>query len=127
MSNTLTENITWFRACYTQDVPHNGGVCVKYRSEQIALFFFARRNEWYATQNMCPHRQQMALSRGMIGSQDGEPKVACPFHKKTFSLVDGHCMSDDECGSIKTYPVKVENNIVFIGMEENEAEFFLNK
>lgn len=127
MSNTLTENITWFRACHMQDVPHNGGVCVKYRNEQIALFFFARRNEWYATQNMCPHRQQMALSRGMIGSQDGEPKVACPFHKKTFSLVDGHCMSDDECESIKTYPVKVENNIVFIGMEENEIEFFRNK
>ena len=82
MSNTLTSNLTWFAACKTYDVPHNGGVCVKYKDEQIALFYFARRDEWYATQNMCPHRRQMALSRGMIGSQAGEPKVACPFHKK---------------------------------------------
>lgn len=119
----MTRNITWFPACRTTDVPMNGGVCVKYKHEQIALFYFSRRNEWYATQNMCPHRRQMALSRGMIGSQNGEPKVACPFHKKTFSLVDGRCMADDECSYIKTYPVKVENNIVFIGVEaENENE-----
>jgi nitrite reductase (NADH) small subunit len=122
MSNTLTANITWFPACRTSDVPSNGGVCVKYKHEQIALFYFARRNEWYATQNMCPHRRQMVLSRGMTGSQGGEPKVACPFHKKTFSLVDGHCMGDDNCHSIKLYPVKVENHIVFIGVEESENE-----
>ena len=116
MSETLTDNITWFAACATADVPENGGVCVKYKNEQIALFNFTRRGEWYATQNLCPHRMQMALSRGMIGSQDGEPKVACPFHKKTFSLVDGHCMNGDDCGSIKTYPVKIENGKVYIGM-----------
>lgn len=120
MSNTLTANITWFPACKTTDVPVNGGVCVKYKHEQIALFHFTRRNEWFATQNMCPHRMQMALSRGMIGSQNGEPKVACPFHKKTFSLVDGHCMNDDECENIKVYPVKVDGNTVYIGIVECE-------
>ncbi|WP_121356604.1 nitrite reductase small subunit NirD [Flavisolibacter nicotianae] len=126
MSNTLIANMTWFAACKISDVPRNGGVCVKYKDEQIALYYFARREEWYATQNLCPHRQQMVLSRGMIGSQTGEPKVACPFHKKTFSLVDGHCMNDDECESIKTFPVKVENNIVFIGVEEDD-EYTVNK
>jgi nitrite reductase (NADH) small subunit len=122
MSNTLTENITWFPACRIIDVPLNGGVCVKYKQEQIAIFYFARRNEWYATQNQCPHRRQMALSRGMIGSQNGEPKVACPFHKKTFSLVNGRCIGEDDCDAIKTYPIKVENDIVFIGVEEIESE-----
>jgi len=48
MSNILTANITWFAACRTADVPLNGGVCVKYNDQQIALFHFARRNEWYA-------------------------------------------------------------------------------
>ena len=120
MSMTLTENRIWFPACNASDVPQNGGVCVKYKEEQIALFNFTRRGEWYASQNMCPHRRQMALSRGMIGSQNDEPKIACPFHKKTFSLIDGHCMSGEEY-SIKTYPVKVENDVVYIGIsDENE-------
>ena len=107
----------WFLACSVDDLPANGGVCVKYKEEQIALFYFTRRGEWYATQNQCPHRQQMALSRGMIGTQDDEPKIACPFHKKTFSLLTGECLSGDEC-AIKTYPVKVENGLVYIGIEE---------
>ena len=120
MSMTITENRIWFPACNASDVPQNGGVCVKYKEEQIALFNFTRRGEWYASQNMCPHRRQMALSRGMIGSQNDEPKIACPFHKKTFSLIDGHCMSGEEY-SIKTYPVKVENDVVYIGIsDENE-------
>lgn len=119
MSNALTQQITWFAACRTEDVPQNGGVCVKHRDDQIAVFNFSRRGEWYATQNLCPHRAQMALSRGMIGSQDSEPKVACPFHKKTFSLLDGHCLSGDEY-SIKTYPVKVEGGQVYIGIADEE-------
>jgi len=114
--NTPLENGgRWIYACTTDDVPENGGVCVKYKNEQIAVFHFTRIGEWYATQNECPHRKQMALSRGMIGTQGEEPKVACPFHKKTFSLKTGECLSGDEC-AIKTYPVKVENGRVFIGM-----------
>lgn len=117
---TLTEKPThtWFAACHISDVPKNGGVCVKMGNEQVALFHFARRGEWYATQNECPHRKQMALSRGMIGTQEDQPKVACPFHKKTFSLDTGKCLSDDECGSLKTYPVKVEDGKIYIGIEK---------
>lgn len=116
MAEVMSETITWFVACKTFDVPENGGVCVKYGGDQIALFHFTRRNEWYATQNLCPHRQQMALSRGMIGSQNNEPKVACPFHKNTFSLVNGECLTG-ELSALKTYPVKVEDDTVFIGVE----------
>lgn len=112
---TEVETMAWFHACSVEDVPANGGVCVKYGEEQIALYHFTRRNEWYATQNECPHRRQMALSRGMIGSQNDVPKVACPFHKKTFSLVTGECLNDDEC-AIRTYPVKIEGGRVFIGV-----------
>jgi nitrite reductase (NADH) small subunit len=109
----------WFIACKTDDVPANGGVCVKHNDLQIALYHFARRNAWYATQNQCPHRNQMALSRGMIGSMENEPKVACPFHKKTFSLETGNCLSGDEY-QLKTYPVKVKNGLVYIGINKDE-------
>jgi nitrite reductase (NADH) small subunit len=112
---SIQQASSWFPACRIEDVPENGGVCVKYRDEQIALFYFTRKNEWYATQNECPHRRQMALSRGLIGAQGDEPKIACPFHKKTFSLASGECLSGDEC-SIKTYPVKVENGKVYINV-----------
>ncbi|PJJ83796.1 nitrite reductase small subunit NirD [Mucilaginibacter auburnensis] len=113
---TLTA-IEWIPACYIDDVPENGGVCMRHGDEQIAIYNFSRRNEWYATQNLCPHKQQMALSRGMIGSAGDtcEPKVACPFHKKTFSLLTGECLNGDDY-QIKTYPVKVEDGKVYVGI-----------
>jgi len=105
---------TWFKAARVQDFPENGGACVKYKDLQIAVFNFSRRNEWYACQNMCPHKMQMVLSRGLIGSQQGEPKIACPFHKKTFSLKTGECLNAEEC-TIEVYPVRIENGFVHIG------------
>nr|WP_295866740.1 nitrite reductase small subunit NirD [uncultured Chitinophaga sp.] len=113
--------IHWFLACKASDVPHNGGVCVKYGEEQIALFYFARKDQWYATQNLCPHRKQMALSRGMTGTVKDEPKVACPFHKKTFSLLDGRCLSDEAECSLTVYPVRVTDGLVYIGVSEETA------
>jgi nitrite reductase (NADH) small subunit len=107
----------WFKACHVDDVPQEGGACVKYNDEQIAIFNFTSRNEWYATQNQCPHKMQMILSRGMIGDQGGEPKVACPYHKRTFSLKSGVNLNGD-CDNIKIYPVKIVDNYIYINIGE---------
>lgn len=109
------ETQNWVACGEVSDFPKNGGAAVKIGQKQIAVFNFDRRGEWYATDNECPHKKQMILSRGMIGSQEDVPKVACPFHKKTFSLEDGSCLNDPEF-CIDTYPVKVENSKVFINI-----------
>ncbi len=110
----ITTQIAWKAACKVQDIPFEGGACVWIDEKQIAIFRYSE-TEWYATQNLCPHKQQMALSRGMIGSAGEEPKVACPFHKKTFSLKTGECLTGDDY-QIKTFPIKIAENTVFIGI-----------
>ena len=77
---------TWFKAAPVTKFPSNGGACVQYKGKQIAVFNFTKEDKWYACQNLCPHKMEMVLSRGMIGDAAGIPKVACPLHKKTFSL-----------------------------------------
>ena len=104
----------WFKAGKTFDFPIDGGNCIKYKNKQIAVINFSRRNEWYACQNLCPHKMEMVLSRGMIGSADEIPKIACPLHKKTFSLKDGSNLNGDDY-TIATYPVKIEGDEVFVG------------
>ncbi len=86
---------------------------MKVGSSQIAVFNFTRRGEWYACQNLCPHRKEMMLSRGMLGSAEGLPKVACPLHKAAFSLESGECLTSD-LDSVRTYPVRIEHGWVFI-------------
>jgi nitrite reductase (NADH) small subunit len=110
-----SEKTKWHKAIKVEDMTEDAGTCIKYNEEQIAVFYFKKRDEWYATQNLCPHKMQMILSRGMIGDKNGEPKVACPFHKKTFSLKSGECLSGEEY-TIKTYPVKVEDGYVYVGV-----------
>ncbi|MGO3307033.1 MAG: nitrite reductase small subunit NirD [Sphingobacterium sp.] len=107
----------WLSACRVEDAIENGGICLKLNEQQIALFYFTRRNEWFATQNECPHKKQIILIRCMLGSLGDTPKVACPFHKKTFALDTGECLTGDEC-SIATYPVKIENGNVYIAVTE---------
>ena len=104
----------WFKAASVISFPANGGACIRFRDMQIAIFHFARRQEWYACQNLCPHKMEMVLGRGMIGEENGEPKVACPLHKRTFSLLSGENLNAD-LPPIATYPVKVENGFVYVG------------
>ncbi|MCB9202899.1 MAG: nitrite reductase small subunit NirD [Flavobacteriales bacterium] len=108
--------VNWFEAGKTSDFDENGGNCIKYKNLQIAVFNFTRKNKWYACQNLCPHKLEMVLSRGMIGSENEIPKVACPLHKKTFSLENGKSLSDENL-SIATFPVKIENEKVLVGFD----------
>ncbi|WNJ17840.1 nitrite reductase small subunit NirD [Pontibacter sp. G13] len=107
----------WFKAASVEDIPADGGACVKYKDKQIAIFHFRRKQAWYATQNLCPHKMEMVLARGLIGESAGIPKVACPLHKRTFSLETGENLNGSE-PAIAVYPVKVENGYIYIGFEE---------
>ena len=110
-----TENVKiWFKAGNIKDFPSNRGGCIKYKNKQIAVFNYERRYAWYACRNACPHKMEMVLSRGMTGSAGGVPKIACPLHKKTFSLIDGSNLNGDDY-KIATYPVKIEGDEVFVG------------
>ncbi len=101
----------WVKVGTTADFPIDGGATIKYGQSQIAVFNCASRGEWYATQNMCPHKKAFVLSRGIVGDAGGEPKVACPMHKKTFSLASGESLQGEEY-RISTFPVRIVDHEV---------------
>ncbi|MDO7171215.1 nitrite reductase small subunit NirD [Mariniflexile sp. AS56] len=108
---------TWFEVGTVSDFPENSGACIKYKTKQIAVYNFTRTDKWYACQNLCPHKMEMVLSLGMIGDKDGVAKVACPMHKKNFSLEDGSNLAGDDL-KIAVYPVKIEAGNVYIGFSD---------
>ncbi len=116
-TTSLDQVNVWYKAAKVSDFPKDGGACIKYKDKQIAVFNFAREGKWYACQNLCPHKMEMVLSRGMIGDDKGIAKVACPMHKKTFSLTTGENLNGD-LDAIATYPVKIEGDSVFVGFSE---------
>jgi nitrite reductase (NADH) large subunit len=103
----------WVQVGKVWDFPQDGGAAVKYGKTQIAVFNFASRGEWYATQNLCPHRRELVLSRGILGDANDKPKVACPVHKKTFALATGKCLSGEDY-SVQVFPVRVDGDDVYL-------------
>jgi nitrite reductase (NADH) large subunit len=114
------DQVAWVPAGNVSDFPPEGGACMQHGQFQVAVFNFASRGEWFATQNMCPHKREFVLSRGIVGDSSGEPKVACPLHKKCFSLKTGNCLSGEEY-SIQTFPVKVEGDRVWVQLPPAET------
>ncbi|MCA9144724.1 MAG: nitrite reductase large subunit NirB [Planctomycetales bacterium] len=106
-------NTTWIKVGITSDFPKDGGATIKYGEVQLAVYNFTSRGEWYACQNMCPHKNAFVLSRGIIGNAGETPKVSCPLHKKPFSLQTGESLSGEDF-SVKVFPVKVEGDEVFL-------------
>ena len=95
------------------DFPPDGGRAIKHGDSEFAVFRFDSRGEWYACQNTCPHKREAVLSRGILGDQHGIPKVACPLHKKTFSLESGECLTGDSY-RVDVFPVRVDGDDVYV-------------
>jgi nitrite reductase (NADH) small subunit len=112
MTSTI-ETPAWIEAGNEADFPEGLGICIQHGELQIAVYNF-NGDEWYAVQNRCPHENQMVLSRGLTGSENGEPKIACPLHKRAFSLRSGAFLGEGEMACLSTYPVKRENGTVYV-------------
>ncbi len=111
---------TWQQLARAEQFPANGGAAVRYGTVQLAIYNFTRRGEWFATQASCPHRKDNVLARGLLGDQAGEPKVACPLHKKTFSLQTGKGLSDPNY-QVRTFPVELRGDEVWVKLPPAES------
>lgn len=77
----------------------------------------ARHNgSLFAFAYKCPHAGGI-MSGGYI---DPTGNVVCPLHRYRFSMVNGRNTSG-EGFYLKTWPVKVEEQGVFVGMEESSG------
>jgi NAD(P)H-dependent nitrite reductase small subunit len=104
---------SWVQVGSVKDFAPNVGSPILISNTQLAVFNNERRGEWFCTQNMCPHKQAFVLSQGIIGDSEGVQKVACPLHKKSFALEDGHEIGEGDL-KILTFPVKILADKVFV-------------
>ncbi len=114
-----TTSPAWVAVCDVESVPREGGACVRFEGAQIAIFRVGRPEKWFAVQNRCPHWNEMVLSRAMTGAQRYEPKIACPMHKRSYSLVDGRCLSGDPL-SLEVFEVREESGVVYLRRPPDE-------
>ena len=110
---TPEEDWRWNRVAGLDKLPKDAGLAYRVDGGQLAIFHVASENRYYASENRCPHKKDMVLSRGLLGTQGDEPKVACPLHKKTFSLRTGKGLSDPAY-CVRTFPVELREDGLFV-------------
>jgi 3-phenylpropionate/trans-cinnamate dioxygenase ferredoxin subunit len=70
------------------------------------------RDELFACSALCPH----AGGRMANGYTDAVGNIVCPTHRYKFSLQNGR-NSSGEGYFLKTYPVQIRTDAVFVGFE----------
>lgn len=96
----------WVTVCTKSDLIPQTGVCAKLVDQQVAIFYCKRSDSLYALCNYDPIGKAYVMSRGIMGSIEGEPCVASPLYKQHFNLKTGQCI-ENPTQSLKRFAVRV--------------------
>jgi nitrite reductase (NADH) small subunit len=113
-------DVRWSGVCAVSEVLPDTGVCCAVAGQQVAVFRYGAGEQFYALSNFDPFSRANVLSRGIVGDRAGEPKVASPVFKQSFSLKTGVCL-DDPSVRLTTYEVIVECGQVLVRPSVPEA------
>jgi NAD(P)H-dependent nitrite reductase small subunit len=102
-----------------EELPIGKSAIISAGEDEIALFNY--KGNYYAVANKCPHRGA-PLGEGRIE----EGIVICPNHEWRFKLENGANMQNPEL-FIPTYPVKVKNDNIYIGLEGESGNIAYGK
>jgi 3-phenylpropionate/trans-cinnamate dioxygenase ferredoxin component len=100
----------WVEACAAHDIEAEDVIRFDHGDRTFAIYRTDQGN-YYASDGYCTH-QKIHLSDGLVmGSL-----IECPKHNGRFDIPTGTAKRAPACVDLKTYPVKVENNKVYIQM-----------
>jgi nitrite reductase (NADH) small subunit len=88
------------------------GVAALIREEPVAVFR-THDDQVFALSNVDPITGASVLSRGIVGTRQGQPIVASPLLKNTFDLRTGQC-HDPDTVVVKPYDALVEGDLVYV-------------
>ena len=105
-----TGKITFHDVAKATDLEDDDVMSVIIERDEFALY--RMNGAFYATHGLCTH-ESVRLCEGLVC--DGE--IECPLHGARFHIKTGEATSLPAEIAIKTFPVKLEEGIVYIGIE----------
>lgn len=97
----------WFTVCDRSLLTPGRGVAALLPDGRQVALFVDRAGRTYAIDNRDPFTGAYVLSRGLVGSEGGQPFVASPLLKQRFDLATGACLDDDEV-SVPVFEVRAD-------------------
>ena len=100
----------WIEACAVGDIAEEDVMRLDHAGKTFAIFR-SPDNKYYATDGLCTH-EKIHLADGLVMDN----VIECPKHNGRFDYRTGEAKGAPVCINLKTYPVKVENGKVMIGI-----------
>ena len=101
----------WIDIAHTDDVFEGDVVGIEIAEKSIALYQVD--GEVFATDNMCTHGNARLCDGFLEGHE-----IECPFHQGRFDIRSGKALCAPLTEDVKTYPVKIDGNRIFIYLNE---------
>lgn len=92
------------------------GVAAFVEGAAVAVFRLGT-DDVVAVDHVDPTSGAPVIARGLVGSVGDRVVVVSPLHKQRFDLRTGECLEDASVGPLRTYPVSIVDDTVWIGSE----------
>ncbi len=99
----------WIDVTATEDIPEDDVIGVDIAGKSIALYRVA--DEVFATDNLCTHGNARLCDGFLEGHE-----IECPLHQGKFDIRNGKAMCTPLTEDVKTYPIKIEGDRVFVAI-----------
>jgi naphthalene 1,2-dioxygenase system ferredoxin subunit len=106
----MTSTLTWMPALAPSALEEFGVAAAQIGGVKVALY--AVDGDYYATADLCTHGQA-SLADGFL---DGE-LIECPLHQGAFNVKTGAAVTAPCTMAVRTFPVKLEGDLLYVGME----------
>ena len=100
----------WIAACDVDDVDEEDVVPFQHAGLDYAIYR-SPDGEFYASDGHCTHEKQLLCDGLVMGGE-----IECPKHNGRFSYATGRALGAPVLVDLRTYPVKVEDDTVYIGL-----------
>jgi naphthalene 1,2-dioxygenase ferredoxin component len=99
----------WIDVSATEDIPEDDVIGVDISGKSIALYRVD--GEVFATDNLCTHGNARLCDGFLEGHE-----IECPLHQGKFDIRNGKAMCAPLTDDVKTYPIKIEGDRVFVAI-----------
>jgi len=102
-----SQSNNWIFVCNSDEIDLED--LKRFDHEDRTFCVYRLEDGFFATDGLCTH-ESVHLEEGLV--MDNE--IECPMHQGIFDIKTGKAKSPPVCVDLKTYPVKVEENKVYI-------------
>tara|TARA_B100000686_G_C16606819_1_gene871647 strand:- start:455 stop:766 length:312 start_codon:yes stop_codon:yes gene_type:complete len=100
----------WIYVCNKDEIDFEDLKRFDYNNKTYCIYHI--KDGFFATDGICTH-EEVHLEDGLVMGDE----IECPMHQGIFNIITGKVIQDPPCEDLKIFPVKIENNKIYIEIE----------